>query len=133
MATLARNRPQGNQDFEPPHEKVPSAVKHYAVNEAPEPPATRLDVRDALVKRKGGGFAAPKAEWFDNSDENGKFRSRSYNGGLTFVMGFQCTWLELEKIENFITKDLFSPTGRVRSDGIPERALHLEDARLTRT
>lgn len=126
MANLARNRPPRDQEFELSHDKVPSAAIHYTVDELPEPPPTRLDIRDGMVKRKGGGFLAPAPAWYNNIDECGNFWRRLYDDGLTFVMGFQCTWLELEKVEDFIIKELFTLTGRTLSHDVAERVLHLE-------
>lgn len=145
MANLApsrpRPRPQENEDFLLSHLKSTShsagtVVKSEvasperrpcpAVGEPPEPPPTRLDLRDALVKMKGGGYPIQEKGWFENVDENGYFHRKPYNNGLTFVMGFHCTWLELEKIEDFVVKELFIPTGRNLLGGGVERLLHLE-------
>ena len=133
MANRHRPRPQETDEFPLSHFKLISqhagtvsrtgAAKtelikagttqtHPAVGEPPEPPPTRLDIRDALVKKKGGGFSVQRKGWFNNSDESGQFQRRPYNKGLSFIIGFQCSWLELERIEDFVVKALFTETGR---------------------
>lgn len=121
MASLTRNRPQEDEEFELSHSKV-----HCTENEPPEAPPTRLDLRDILVRKEGGGFDVPDAEWFDNVDGIGRFQRRPYDNGLTFVMGFQITWLELERIEDYIVKQLYTKTGRYLPGHLPERLLHLK-------
>lgn len=119
MASLARKQPQKNKKFKLSHSKG-----HHRETEPPEPPPTHLDLRDVLVRKKGGGYDAPDKEWFDNVDKKGRFQRRPYDNGLTFVKGFQITWLELEAIEDFIVEQLYTKTGRHLAGRLPECLLH---------
>lgn len=122
MASSTRPRPQEDEEFKLSHKKA-----HYAADfEPPKPPLTRLDLRDPLVRKKGGGFTLPDQKWFDNVDASGRFQRRGYDEGLTFVRGLQITWLELERIEDFIVNNLYTKTGGVLPGGLPERLIHLE-------
>lgn len=128
MASFARPRHHQIEDEDASLSHYKSPLK-LSVSYLPEIPPTRLDLRGSLVRTKGGGFDAPSKEWFNNVDGNGLFQSRAYDEWVTFVIGFQSTWLELEKIEDFITRKLFIKTGRDLPTGLPERLFYLDFAK----
>jgi hypothetical protein len=77
-----------------------------------------------LITEACGGFDEPEDDWYWNKKES-PGTPMPYLKGLNFVIGFRCSWLQLEKIQDTIIDELFEPP-QIGPDKLPNGV----DARL---
>lgn len=64
----------------------------------------------------------PRTKWcWGRGKQPIKFRK-----GFHFVIGFKCTWLDLEKVVDFIIAELFKEAGCTFKEDVQQRFLHIE-------